>query len=165
MLYKLDKIDEDIICLLQEDGRMSSAEISRRIGDVVTERIVRFRIDKLCRNGVIHISAFVNPDKVGFPVLADVWITVENANVMEVARSLARLEQVSYVACSTGDWDISIQIYAHSNLELYTFVNETVIKVPGVKKANFVVLPVVLKDLYDWRVRANYNPKTDNHKA
>ena len=155
MSHKVDTVDESIICLLQENGRMPAAEIARRIGAGVTERIVRFRIDKLCKDGVIHVSAFVDPEKVGFPVLADVWISVEDADVVEVARSLAALDQVSYVACSTGDYDISIQVYARSNLELHTFVNETVNKVPGVKKANFVVLPVVLKDLYAWRLCAN----------
>jgi Lrp/AsnC family transcriptional regulator for asnA, asnC and gidA len=143
---------------------MPSAEIARRIGGLVSERIVRFRIMKLCEDGVIHISAFVNPEKIGFPVIADVWISVEDANIMEVARSLSDLDQVSYVACSTGDWDISIQVYARSNLEMHTFVTETVIKVPGVKKASFVVLPVVLKDLYDWRVRAGANPGNIHHK-
>jgi Lrp/AsnC family transcriptional regulator for asnA, asnC and gidA len=164
MPHKLDKIDEDIICLLQEDGRMPSAEIARQIGGAVTERIVRFRIMKLCEDGVIHISAFVDPEKIGFPVLADVWISVENVNIMEVAHSLAALDQVSYVACSTGEWDISIQVYARSNLELHTFVTETVLKVPGVKKANFVVLPIVLKDLYAWRVRAIGNPDVMDQK-
>jgi Lrp/AsnC family transcriptional regulator, regulator for asnA, asnC and gidA len=150
--HKVDKIDQAIICLLQEDGRMPAVEIARRCGGRVTERIVRFRIQKLSESGVIRVSAVVNQEALGYTVTADVWIAVEGGNVMEVARKLAGLEQVSYVACSTGDWDISIQVYARSNLELHRFVTETIASVPGVKKANFVILPVIIKDVYGWRI-------------
>jgi DNA-binding Lrp family transcriptional regulator len=37
---KLDRIDRSIVSLLVEDGRMSSAEITRRVGHV-SERSVR----------------------------------------------------------------------------------------------------------------------------
>ena len=152
MHHKLDKIDEAIVCLLQEDGRMPSAEIARRIGNGVTERVVRFRIKKMQQDGIIKISAILNPEAVGYPVAADVWIEVESGQVMEVAKKLASFEQVTYVACSTGDRDISCQVSARDNLELHHYVTDTIANVAGVKKANFVVIPVILKDIDDWRI-------------
>ena len=41
MIYKIDRVDQAIVHLLSENGRMSSAEIARRIGDV-SERSVRY---------------------------------------------------------------------------------------------------------------------------
>jgi len=58
----LDTVDREIVSLLLEDGRVSSAEITRRIGHV-SERAVRYRIDRLVRTGVIRISAIVNPQR------------------------------------------------------------------------------------------------------
>ena len=151
MAYQIDKIDQAIVDLLLEDGRMSSAEIARRIGDI-SERSVRHRIDRLIQEGVIRVSAIVNPKAVGLPVLADVFIEVEPGRVLEVARKMAEFAQVSYVACSTGDRDVSIQVYARDNEELYRFVTEVVGNVPGVRKTHTVLLPLILKDVYNWHI-------------
>ena len=61
---KLDRIDWEIITLLNEDGRMPSAEIARRLGDV-SARTVTNRIEALTRKGIINIRAVVNPKMVG----------------------------------------------------------------------------------------------------
>ena len=71
MPFTLDAIDRQIVSLLIEDGRTSSAEITRRIGHV-SERAVRYRIERLIRTGVIRVSAIVMPQAVGFPVIGDV---------------------------------------------------------------------------------------------
>jgi len=72
MTARVDRTDQAIVCLLMEDGRMSCAEIARRLG-TVSERSVRSRIERLTREGVIRVSAVVNPRAVGFPVTADVY--------------------------------------------------------------------------------------------
>jgi hypothetical protein len=45
-MVEIDKIDREIVSLLMEDGRMPSAEVARRIGNV-SERVVRYRIENL----------------------------------------------------------------------------------------------------------------------
>ena len=57
-MYKIDKIDLKIVGLLMEDGRMHAAEIARRVGNL-SERAVRYRIDRMLENGVMQISAIV----------------------------------------------------------------------------------------------------------
>jgi Lrp/AsnC family transcriptional regulator for asnA, asnC and gidA len=155
-VYELDRINRAIVDLLIEDGRMSSADMACRIGGV-SERSVRYRLERLLHSGVIRVSAIVNPKAVGFGVTADVLLEVEPGHVQEVARRLAEFEQVSYVACSTGERDLSIQIYARDNEELYRFVTEVIGRVPAVRKTTTILVPVVLKDVYDWRIP---NPST-----
>ena len=77
--FTLDAIDRQIVSLLIEDGRTSSAEITRRIGHV-SERAVRYRIERLIRTGVIRVSAIVMPQAVGFPVIGDVLVDVAPAS-------------------------------------------------------------------------------------
>lgn len=151
MTYKIDRIDQAIVRLLMEDGRMPSAEIARRLGNV-SERAVNYRIRRLVGEGLIRVSAIVDHKALGFPVTADVWLEVEPGRVLEVARKMAEFAEVSYVACSTGDRDVSIQVYARDNEELYRFVTEVVGNVPGVRKTSTMLLPLVLKDVYDWRI-------------
>lgn len=148
---KLDHQDVAIVDLLMEDGRMSCAEIARRIGGI-SERAVRYRIARLVREGVIRVLAIPNPKVLGYPVVADVMIEVEPGHIQEVAERLRRYDCVSYVACSTGDRDVSIQVVARDNAELYRFVTEVVGQVPGVRRTETYLVPIILKDVYEWRI-------------
>lgn len=100
-MYKIDNIDWKIINLLMDDGRMHAAEIARQIGNI-SERAVRYRIDRMIEQGVMRVSAVVNPKSIGLSVVADVWLECEADSIMEVARHMAELENISYVACSIG---------------------------------------------------------------
>ena len=146
-----DNIDLQIIDLLMEDGRMSAAEIARRVG-TISERVVRYRIDRMRAEELIRVSAIVNPRKLGFTIVADVVIEVEPAQISTVARSLAEYENVSYVACSIGEMDVSIQIVGRDTTEVYTFATDVIGKMPGVRKTTTTIVPIVLKDVYQWRV-------------
>jgi len=150
-MIKLDEIDRTIVELLMSDGRMSCADIARRIGQV-TERTVRYRIERLRKCGVIHIGAIPRPKTLGFEVVADVVIEVEPGHVQAVARQMAAYDCVSYVACSTGDRDISIQVVARDNAELFNFVTEVIGKVLGVRRTTTFLVPMILKDVYEWRI-------------
>lgn len=150
-MYEFDKTDVKIVNLLLEDGRMSASEMSRRMGEI-SERAIRYRIDRMIEEGVIQISAVVRPDALGLNIKADVWLEVEADLVLEVARKMASFENVTYVACSIGQNDISIQLVAKDTSEIYYFVTEVVRKVPGVRKTTTSIVPIILKDVYQWRV-------------
>jgi Lrp/AsnC family transcriptional regulator for asnA, asnC and gidA len=150
-MYEIDKIDVKIVNLLLEDGRMPASEIARRMGET-SERAVRYRIDRMIEEGIIYVSAIVSPQAFGFDTRADVWLEVESDKILEVANKMAEFENVSYVACAIGETDISIQVVAKDTGEVYRFVTEVVRKVPGVRKTVTSIVPIVLKDVYQWRV-------------
>ena len=126
-------------------------KLSRRIGDI-SERAVRYRIDRMIDEGVIRVSAVAKPQAFGLTTIADVWLEVESDRILEVARKLADFDNVSYVACGIGESDVSIQIVAKDTAEIYQFVTEVVRKVPGVRKTTTSIVPLILKDVYQWRV-------------
>jgi len=148
-MYKPDNIDWKIITLLNEDGRMSSAEIARRLGKV-SARTVTNRIDVLTKHGIINVRAVVNPDKVGYGVMADVFVEVEPGRVREVARQAAEFPESSYVACATGESDVSISLRVRNIEELFDFVTEKLGKIPGVRRTQSYLLPLKIKDLDTW---------------
>jgi Lrp/AsnC family transcriptional regulator for asnA, asnC and gidA len=154
-MEKIDKVDREIVNLVMEDGRMRSAEIARRLGNS-SERSVRYRIDRLVSTGVIQISAILNASALGYNVTADVFIEVEPAHIQEVASLLSEYECVSYVACSIGQSDVSIQVRAPNNSEVYSFVTQVVGKLPGVRKTTTSIVPIVVKDVYHWRIPKNH---------
>jgi Lrp/AsnC family transcriptional regulator for asnA, asnC and gidA len=159
-MYEIDKIDLKIVNLLLEDGRKSASEIARQLGDV-SERAVRYRILRMLEEDVIRISAIVRPEAFGMLVKADVWMEVESDRIREVAQKMTEYENVTYVACSIGETDVSIQVVAKDTDEVYRFITETVRKVPGVRRTTTSIVPVILKDVYQWRVPENAikNPK------
>ena len=150
-MYEFDNIDVKIVNLLLDDGRMSASEIARRLVDI-SERAVRYRIDRMVNDGIVRISAVAKPQAFGLTTIADVWMEVESDHILEVAKKMAEFDNVSYVACGIGDKDVSIQIVAKDTQEVYRFVTEVVRKVPGVRKTTTSIVPLILKDVYQWRV-------------
>jgi Lrp/AsnC family transcriptional regulator for asnA, asnC and gidA len=150
-MYNFDKIDVKIVNLLLEDGRMPASEVARRLGDI-SERAVRYRIDRMVNDGVISISAVARPQAFGLTTIADIWMEVESDHILEVAKRMAEFDNVSYVACGIGESDVSIQIVAKDTAEIYQFVTEVVRKIPGVRKTTSSIVPLIIKDVYQWRI-------------
>jgi Lrp/AsnC family transcriptional regulator for asnA, asnC and gidA len=150
-MYNFDKIDIKIVNILLEDGRKPASEIARRIDDI-SERAVRYRIDRMVEAGIIQVSAVAKPQAFGLTTIADVWMEVESDRILEVAKKMAEYDNVSYVACGIGESDVSIQIVAKDTAEIYQFITEVVRKVPGVRKTTTSIVPLIIKDVYQWRV-------------
>lgn len=152
----LEPLDHRILDLLMEDGRMPCAEMARRLSDA-SERTIRYRLQRLIDRGVVRVAAVPNPRAVGYNVVADVFLEVEPAAIRAAAEQLTGYPCVSYVACSLGDVDISLQVVGRDNDEIYDFVTGVVAKVPGVHKTTTLIVPLTLKDIHQWRI-----PQTEN---
>lgn len=150
-MSKIDKIDLQIVELLLEDGRMPSAEIARRIGGI-SQRVVSYRIDRMVKEKMIKISAIPNPKSFGFHVVADVFVEVEPGSIKDVATALVEHDRVSYVSCSIGENDVSVQVVARNNDEVYAFATQVIGKLPGVRKTTTSIVPITLKDVYQWHI-------------
>lgn len=150
-VVEIDEIDQKIVDLLIEDGRYSASEIARAMGDI-SERVVRYRMERLIREGVIKIGAIVNPVALGYAVLADVFLEVESGGIDEVARQALAYDCVTYVACSIGESDVSVQIVGRDNEQIYMFVTEVLGKLPKVRRTVTSIVPIKLKDVYEWRI-------------
>lgn len=130
---------------------MPASQIASRMGHI-SERVVRYRIERLVREGMITISAVPHPGAFGFNVIADVFIEVEPDLIDTVASRLATYDFVSYVACSIGERDVSIQVVARDNAEVYNIATQVIGSLPGVRKTTTSIVPIVMKDVYQWRI-------------
>ncbi len=165
-MLKIDEIDRDIVNLLMEDGRMNAAEIARRLGENISERAIRYRIQRMLEENIIRICAIANPHALGFQVVADVFIEVEPGQTAAVAHSLAEHESVSYAACSIGERDISVQVVGRDNAEIYRLITDFIGRLPGVRKVTTSIVPITLKDVHQWRIPASLcqPPKTETER-
>ncbi len=115
----LDQVDQDIIELLRTDGRMAFTEISKRLN--IPEATARYRVQRLLQSGVIKVLAWPNPEKLGTPNTLVVLLTVENSKVEGVAEQLAGMDEVRFVAISTGRYSIIADVYFGVYEELLEF--------------------------------------------
>jgi Lrp/AsnC family transcriptional regulator for asnA, asnC and gidA len=86
----------------------------------------------------------------GYAIAADIYIDVEAGKVMEVADTLYKLPEVTYLALISGESDISAAVIATDVPSLQTLITETIHHIPGVRKTRVYFLTKILKRSYDW---------------
>ena len=78
----MDRVDREIISLLQENGRVSLSKIAKVINFSVMG--VKKRLEKLEKSGVLKIRSLLNTDKLGLK-LAILAVEMESAEAIEKA--------------------------------------------------------------------------------
>ncbi len=130
----LDKLDFEILSFLQEDGRMSFTVIAEKLG--VSIGTVRTRFNKLIEDGTVNIIGRVNPDKVGFRSYAHIAVFVRPATLRDkIAQTISAMPEVSFLAMTSGDYDLEVDAMCRDNNHLVDFVNE-ISKIEGVFQTN-----------------------------
>lgn len=114
---RLDALDQRIILELQEDGRRSYRAIARSLG--VSEGTVRSRARRLFDSGVLRILAFADPFRLGYSVLASIFLRVAPGSLEGVVKALTSWPEVMYVSSCTGRIDIYIQVICRDHEELW----------------------------------------------
>ena len=143
---------------------MPASTIARTLGNI-SERAVRYRIERMVNEGVICVSAIPNPKNLGYAVVADVLIEVESNLINDVANQLIGFEFISYVACSIGESDISVQVIAHNTDEVYALATGVIGKIPGVRKTTTSIVPIILKDIHEWRIPPSVCADAGEHQG
>ena len=154
MKPRVDDTDREILDCLREDARMHSSEIARRLGNM-TARAVRNRLDRLIKEGFIAIKAAAVPNRLGYPISADIYVDVEPGMIEQVAQKLKNLDKIIYVAMTTGDTDISTSAVAVSMADLQEFTTNKLHTIPGVTRTKTYVLTRTLKQSCDWSFPEN----------
>ena len=140
----LDELDFNILVLLQQDGRMSFTEMADKLGVSISS--VRTRVNKLLEEKTIQIIGRVNPERVGFHVYAHIKISVRPANLIEpVARQLLEFREVSFLAVTSGDFDLEVNVMCRDNNHLLEVVNKQIPVIEGVFQTKTDMYLKVLK--------------------
>ena len=137
ILFWEDKLltDSDlrILRIMEEDGTLSYADIGRRLG--LDESTVRKRIIRLKDGGVIKkMSVVIDPDKIGMRSTAIVGIDADPIHLLKIGQKLKALPEVKYVALTTGDHMLMIEIWSRDGQELSTILLNRIASIEGVKK-------------------------------
>ena len=139
----LDDLDFKILSCLQKDGRMSLTVMAKILG--VSIGTIRTRLNKLLEDGTVNIIGRVNPDKVGFHCYAHIAVYVRPATLKEkVALKISKLAEVSFLAMTSGDYDLEVDVMCRDNNHLVNFV-ENISKIEGVNQTKTTIYFKVYK--------------------
>lgn len=148
--FVLDEFDRAIIRLLQQDGRMPFLTIANQLG--LAEGTVRRRVAKLLDEGLLKIVGIANPFKVGLQTVAVVGLKVDRSRIEPVAKELSALTEVRYVALSTGNYDLVIEVVVASNDELLTFLVNKLSEIQGINNTGTSIVLKVAKEDLAWQI-------------
>ena len=144
----LDKIDREIISLLQYDGRLPFTQVATTLG--ITEGAVRRRVKRLIERGTLQIVGIVEPQDLGWNEAAMIGITVQSNQIAEVANEIAQLPEVSYLFQAAGEFDFFAEVFCRNREHFVAFLNNKLQKIPGVERTQSFMILKMHKLSYRW---------------
>jgi Lrp/AsnC family transcriptional regulator for asnA, asnC and gidA len=154
----LDDLDREVIAALQRDGRRSYSNLGNELG--VAESVVRYRVQRLEKSGILQIVGIADPLKVGFDLMALVGIGVQPGVLPAVSNAMAQLPEASYVAAVAGRFDLMVEVVCRDTAHFSTLLTEQIQCVPGVLRTEAFLILSIQKMAYGWDVRKNVGPQT-----
>ena len=137
---KLDTLDNEIVRLLTENGRMFIGEMTKKLK--VTAPTIRSRVKNLEKIGLFKISGLIDPDQHHEMITALVAISVRASEKMDrLLDKIAKLPNVAWAGVVTGRYDIMAQIICvKGKEELYRFTTETILKMGDIIRSETFIL-------------------------
>jgi len=127
----LDPIDQAMLATLRRDGRISMLELANKLG--ISRGNTYARLERLRRDGIIAgFTARIDPRRLGLTVAAFVNLRIEQQSWQAVRDHLLTIEEVEYVALTTGGPDFVVLVRAPSVESLRDVVLDRLRRVPGV---------------------------------
>jgi Lrp/AsnC family leucine-responsive transcriptional regulator len=147
MSSRLDRIDLKMLRLLQNNGRLSNAELAETAG--VSAATCHRRTQRLFDEGFIaRIRAMVAPRKVGLDTLVMVGVVLDRSTPESFAsfeQAVAKLKCVLDCHLVAGDFDYFLKIRAGDVDDFKRIHGDQLIALPGVRQTRtfFVMKEVV----------------------
>jgi Lrp/AsnC family transcriptional regulator for asnA, asnC and gidA len=125
------ELDEQIIALIEQNGRRSNRDIAKLLG--ISERQAGFRLSRLIDDDVIRVITVVDAFAVGFETILAIGVVVADRPPADVAQDIAQLPNVIAAALMTGEYDIEIVVAAENHAALAAFVSDELAGIGGVR--------------------------------
>lgn len=134
----LDQIDTKILRELQADGRLSWVELAERVN--LSATACQRRVQTMFEKGIINrISAQIDPEALGYEVEAYVSVYVDRQDVelaQKFRKAIREYPEVQTCHMITGQVDYLIRVIAKDLKSYGRFIEEKILRLPGVKDAS-----------------------------
>jgi Lrp/AsnC family transcriptional regulator for asnA, asnC and gidA len=147
----ITELDKRIIEHLQQDGRRPFTRIAADLG--VSEASVRARTNRLIERDILQIVGVTDPLKLGFQQQAMIGVRCQADRLMEVARIVGAVPEVSYLVVTAGSYDLLVEVVCEDNDALLQFLTHRLRQVEGVRETETFVYLRMVKQVYAWGTR------------
>jgi DNA-binding Lrp family transcriptional regulator len=133
MSSPIDELDARILTTLRAEPRVGVLEISRRLG--VARGTVTARLEKLQARGVVTgFGPDLDPERMGYPVLAFVFLEIVQGRLDDAVADLRDVPEVLEAHSVTGARDLLCRVAARDNGHLQEVINRMV-RHPAVRRS------------------------------
>jgi len=130
----IDRLDSELISLLEEDARQTAGDLAQRLG--VSRNTVQSRLRRLGESGMLHgFTPRLDLVTTGIVVEAFAALALDQGHLDEVTALLAEIPEVMEVHTTTGREDLLVRLGAVSHAELQESI-QTILSLPGVGHSN-----------------------------
>lgn len=139
----LDETDVQILHLLQNDGRMTNAELAKRVG--LSPPSVLQRVRALEKAGLIRAYvALLEPERLGLRITAMIMISLalhQEQPIERFRRSIQEIPEIIECYHVSGDFDFLLKVVVKDMRAYEIFLREKLSKIKGIGKitTNFVL--------------------------
>ena len=140
----IDTIDKQILNIIQQDARISNAEIARQVGlapSAVLERVKKLEERKIIRG----YAAELNAAELDYGLTAFVAVRTEDC-CAENDRALAAIPEVLEVHDVAGEDSYLLKVRAKNAEELAKLLREKIRSVPNVTATKTTIVLQTLKE-------------------
>ena len=148
----LDIIDKQILNTLQENGKTTNSKLSKIVG--ISAPATLERVKRLELAGVIsHFTAVLDPEKIGFSIMAMVNISLSLSSLSSVAdikEKFLQLDEVIECYQIAGANDFILKVIAKDIKTYGEFMNKKLTQIEGIQiiKSSFVIDNVKEKRIF-----------------
>ena len=114
----IDDKDRKILMILQQDGRAQLTTIAKKVGLSIDS--VHKRIKEMQRKEVFFTGIFINPRNIGYPLVIDIKIKLQNITKQEkeeFIEFLTKHKSVIDLLSIMGEFDLTCAIIAKNTNE------------------------------------------------
>jgi DNA-binding Lrp family transcriptional regulator len=139
MSSPIDELDARLIALLAAEPRIGLMEVSRRLN--VARGTVQSRLTKLTERGVIKsFGPEIDPARMGYPVLAFVFLEITQGRLKEAIEHLASVPEVLEAHATSGPRDLLCRVAAHDTEQLQEIINRLLSTSAVRRSTSYIVL-------------------------
>jgi Lrp/AsnC family leucine-responsive transcriptional regulator len=142
----LDKTDLHILRLMQENARISNADLARELG--MAPSGVLERVKKLEQKGVILQSTIrINPDALQQKMLAFIFMKAgDGPGCNDTAKELAKIPEVQEVHHIAGDDCYLVKVRTYDSSTLMHLMRNSFSKIPGLLSTRTTIVLETVKE-------------------
>jgi Lrp/AsnC family leucine-responsive transcriptional regulator len=143
---KFDAIDKKILNILQENGRITNADLASKVG--LSPPPMLERVKKLEKNGIItKYVALLDPKKINKSTIIFVSITLARhriTSIDQVKQEFSSFPEVLECYSITGEEDYLLKVMVKDVEEYEQFMLHKLTKIPAISRIkSFVVLSTI----------------------